>query len=170
MADYRELAPFVKKWEGGFVNDPNDLGGATMKGVTLNTYKAFCRRKGYPVPTVERLKAIPNAHWEEIFKTMYWDKWQADNIRSQRVANALVDWLWHSGAYGIKLPQTLLGTVSDGVVGSKTLALVNAAGEGFFDVVMEERLRFLERIVKSRPQNAKFMRGWLNRLNDLRKL
>ena len=29
MADVRKLAPFILKWEGGFVNDPDDLGGAT---------------------------------------------------------------------------------------------------------------------------------------------
>lgn len=28
MADVRKLAPFILKWEGGFVNDPDDLGGA----------------------------------------------------------------------------------------------------------------------------------------------
>ena len=28
-----KLAPFILKWEGGFVNDPLDLGGATNKGV-----------------------------------------------------------------------------------------------------------------------------------------
>ncbi|MEQ2603107.1 glycosyl hydrolase 108 family protein, partial [Phocaeicola vulgatus] len=27
MADVRKLAPFILKWEGGFVNDPDDLGG-----------------------------------------------------------------------------------------------------------------------------------------------
>lgn len=27
MADVNKLAPFILKWEGGFVNDPDDLGG-----------------------------------------------------------------------------------------------------------------------------------------------
>ena len=35
MADVRKLAPFILKWEGGFVNDPDDLGGATNMGVTI---------------------------------------------------------------------------------------------------------------------------------------
>ena len=38
MADVRKLAPFILKWEGGFVNDPDDLGGATNMGVTIGTY------------------------------------------------------------------------------------------------------------------------------------
>ena len=35
MADVKILAPFIIKWEGGFVNHPNDPGGATNKGVTI---------------------------------------------------------------------------------------------------------------------------------------
>ena len=42
MADVRKLAPFILKWEGGFVNDPDDLGGATNMGVTIGTYEAYC--------------------------------------------------------------------------------------------------------------------------------
>lgn len=40
MADVRKLAPFILKWEGGFVNDPDDLGGATNMGVTIGTWKS----------------------------------------------------------------------------------------------------------------------------------
>ena len=32
MADVRKLAPFILKWEGGFVNDPDDLGGGYQYG------------------------------------------------------------------------------------------------------------------------------------------
>lgn len=35
MADAKILKPFILSWEGGYVNDPNDLGGHTNKGVTL---------------------------------------------------------------------------------------------------------------------------------------
>lgn len=125
MADYKKLIPHILKWEGGFANDPADLGGATYRGVTLATYEAYCRKKGYPKPTVERLKNMPLTQWEEIFKTMYWDKWKADNIRSQSVANMLVDWLWGSGVYAIKIPQRMLGVTVDGIVGSKTIEAVN---------------------------------------------
>jgi len=41
MADVKKLAPFILKWEGGFVNDPDDLGGATNMGVTMATYKVY---------------------------------------------------------------------------------------------------------------------------------
>ena len=39
MADVNKLLPFILKWEGGFVNDPADAGGATNKGVTIATWR-----------------------------------------------------------------------------------------------------------------------------------
>ncbi len=108
MADVRKLVPFILKWEGGFVNDPDDLGGATNMGVTIGTYEAYCRKKGYSKPTVERLKNLTKEEWTEILKTMYWDRWKADEIKSQSVADILVDWVWASGAHGLRFLNACL--------------------------------------------------------------
>ena len=85
MADVRKLAPFILKWEGGFVNDPDDLGGATNMGVTIGTYEAYCRKKGYSKPTVERLKNLTKEEWTEILKTTSTFAWcnSGWNSRSQ---------------------------------------------------------------------------------------
>lgn len=167
MANVNKLAPWILKWEGGFVNDPDDLGGATNKGVTLSTYMQYCRKKGYPVPTVERLKNLSDREWTEILKTMYWDRWKADQIVDQSVANILVDWVWASGAHGIKIPQRLLGVTVDGIVGPKTIAAVNSRNpRELFDLIKIARFDFIEDICRKRPVNNKFKRGWLNRIND----
>lgn len=169
MADVNKLAPFILQWEGGFVNDPDDLGGATNKGITLSTYESFCRRKGYPKPTVERLKNISRTDWIEILKTMYWDKWKADQIMNQSVANILVDWVWASGGYGIKRPQKILGVKVDGIVGSLTISAVNACdSRELFYAIKSDRIKFIDEICESRPVNNKFKRGWLNRINAIK--
>lgn len=169
MANVNKLAPWILKWEGGFVNDPDDLGGATNKGVTLSTYMQYCRKKGYPVPTVERLKNLSDREWTEILKTMYWDRWKADQIVNQSVANILVDWVWASGNYGIKIPQRLLGVAVDGIVGPKTIDAVNSRNpRELFDMLKIARFDFIEDICRKRPDNNKFKRGWMNRINDLR--
>ena len=46
MANVYKLAPWIFKWEGGFVNDPDDLGGATNMGVTISTWKQVGYDKG----------------------------------------------------------------------------------------------------------------------------
>ena len=42
MADIQKYAPKLWRLEGGFVDDPDDHGGATNHGVTLDTYVAYC--------------------------------------------------------------------------------------------------------------------------------
>lgn len=169
MADYLKLVPFIKKWEGGFVNDPNDLGGATYMGVTFETYKTYCLNNKLPPPTIERLRRMPAGHWDAIFKTMYWDRWKADEIKSQSVAEILVDWVWASGIHGIKRPQRIIGVPSDGIVGIRTLVAINSNdSQGLFEVIKQARVDFVDEICKKRPANLKFKQGWLNRINDLK--
>ena len=164
MANHKILEPFILRWEGGFVNDQADLGKQTNKGVTLSTYRSvFGKNK-----TVSDLKKITDEQWEYIFKKFYWDKWKADDINDQNVANILVDWLWCSGSYGIKIPQRVLGVSVDGIVGSKTIAAINARdGRELFDTIKQERKDFIDRICQTRHQNRKFKNGWLNRINSL---
>lgn len=166
MADYRILKPFILKWEGGFVNDPNDSGGATNKGVTLATYRRY---KGESA-SVDDLKAITDEDWTAIFKEMYWDKFRADEIASQTVANLCVDWLWMSGTKAIKYVQRLVGATEDGIVGKQTLSRLNAKGESLVLDIYNYRKDFYHRIVTSRPNQKRFLRGWINRLNALMEL
>ena len=152
MVDVKKLAPFILKWEGGFVNDPDDLGGATNMGVTMATYRVYCKRKGRPEPAIDDLKHLSNDEWIDILKSLYWDKWKADQIKSQSVANIFVDWVWASGNYGIKIPQELLGVTADGIVGKNTLAAVNnyPSLHELFDKIRQARLDYIDRICKSR--------------------
>ena len=188
MANVEKLVPFIIQFEAGvtpagltgeklfekarktgYANDPDDLGGATMVGVTIATYKEYCRKKGYPVPTIDRLRNMTYVQWLDILKTMFWDRWQADKIANQSVAEILVDWVWASGKYGITIPQQVLGVTVDGVVGPKTLAALNKQTPAqFFARLVAERKAYIDRICASRPANNKYKRGWLNRLNAIK--
>ena len=68
------ILDFTLKYEGGWSDDPRDLGGATMKGVTLTTYAAF---KGRAVGKAE-LKAIPDTDLSAIYRDGYWDAVDGD--------------------------------------------------------------------------------------------
>ena len=169
MANSSKLVPFILQWEGGFVNDPLDLGGATNKGITIGTFTEYKRRKGLKAPTVQDLKNISNEDWHEVFKGLYWDRWKADEIKNQAVANILVDWVWASGSHGIKRPQRLLGVTVDGVVGSKTIAELNAKDPAeLFRMIKADRLKFIDEICEKRPANNRFKKGWLNRINAIK--
>ena len=49
---------------------------------------------------------------------MYWDRWKADEIKSQSIADILVDWIWASEMHGIKIPHDVFGVIPDGIVGT----------------------------------------------------
>lgn len=168
MAKVELLAPIILKWEGGYVNHPNDKGGATNKGITIGTYTYYRKLKGFSAPTVNDLKNISDSEWTDILKTLYWDKWKADEINNQSIANLLVDWVWGSGGYGIKYPQQVLGVTADGIVGKNTLFAVNNYPDQkeLFQKLWNRRKAHFENIVANNPSQKVFLKGWLNRLND----
>lgn len=189
MAQIDFLAPFILSWEGGFSNQPSDKGGATNKGVTIATWKA----QGYDKDgdgdiDVADLKLISDQDAiNVVMKPHYWDRWKADQIHSQSVANIVVDWVWASGVWGIKKPQSILKVAVDGLVGSKTIAAVNATDPDMLylsirsarvdyinDIVFSSIIRYEKKIGRKATEkelmkytNKRFKAGWLNRLADL---
>lgn len=192
MANIKLLLPFILKWEGGFVNDPADAGGATNKGVTIGTWKQVGYDKdGDGDIDVQDLKLLTNDDvMNRVLKPHYWDRWKADHIQSQKIANILADWVWGSGKHGIVIPQRILGVVADGSVGEKTLAAVNFADpDTLFNAIFKARVDFLNEIVVNsisryeakighkateselmKYTNKRFLKGWMNRLNSIKNL
>lgn len=166
MARAELLQPFILKWEGGFVNDPIDRGGATNKGITIGTFRRFYGNDA----SVEQLKAITDEQWLTIFRAGYWNPWRADYIANQSIANIVVDWAWASGARtSIKQVQRILDVSVDGIVGPKTLAAINSANpRELFDRIRSARLTFVDNIVRRNPTQARFIRGWKNRINNIK--
>ena len=67
------------------------------------------------------------------------------------------------------LPQKVLGLKPDGIVGVLTLKAINCFDQHeLFDLIKKERIDFIDRIIKNRPTNAKFKKGWLNRINEFK--
>lgn len=169
MAKFDILFPTILRLEGGFSHIPGDAGGATNKGITFAVFSAWRRAHGRPSPTIADLRMLTDDEAFAIYKQKFWDKWRADEIKSQKVANIVVDWVINSGTHGITKPQELLGVTADGIVGTKTLAAINAADpDEFFERVYAARVEFYNSIVARKPSQRKFLSGWLNRLKRIK--
>jgi lysozyme family protein len=170
MAKIDILGGFILSWEGKWSNHPADAGKETNMGITIATW----RQVGYDKDgdgdiDVDDLRLISEDDViNRVLKPHYWNRWKADDIKSQSLANILVDWTWCSGANGIKIPQQMLGVVADGIVGNKTIAALNAADpKTFFEQLKKRREEFLRGIVDKKPNQKVFLNGWLNRLESI---
>ena len=161
MADFSKYAPKLLQLEGGYTNHPDDIGGPTNKGITLNTYRQYCGKE----KTVKDLRNMSYGTWQNIMKDLYWDKCLADRIVNQSVAEVLVDWCVNSGMIGLRKVQELVATKPDGIAGPKTLAAINGAdSKDLFEKIVSARKQFYVDIVKRSPSQKVFMTGWMNRL------
>ena len=170
MARLELFAPKILAFEGGFVNDPADRGGATNMGVTLSTWKkvGYDKDGDGDIDAVD-IRLLSKKDAIAVLKSSYWNRWKADLINNQSIAEILVDWLWGSGKWGIVIPQRLLKVREDGIVGPATLHAVNSANQrGLHAAIYQARETFIRDLVNDHPPQMKFFNGWMNRLNQFK--
>ena len=168
MAHIEQLIPKIFRWEGGWSDDPADHGGQTNMGITLATWKScgYDKDRDGDIDSQD-LRLVTRSDVVNLLRLHYWNRWKADRILNQSVANLLVDWVWNSGKYGITIPQRILSVKADGIVGEQTLLAVNSADQShLFHDLKEARKSFFLDIAKKDPSQKRFLGGWLNRIND----
>lgn len=164
MADAKKAIPNILKFEGGFSNHPADTGGCTCKGVTIGVYRKYYGK----TKTCEDLKKITDEQWFTIFKTGYWDKIQGDKIENQSIAALCVDIAYGSGPVtAIKKIQRCLGLKDDGIIGPLSIQRLNAPDrKATFEKIWKMREQWFYNIVKAKPSQKVFLKGWLRRLDS----
>lgn len=74
---FKQALHFVLNQEGGFVDDPDDKGGATNKGITQVTYDAYRKAHKQQLQTV---KNVTVAEVSDIYYSNYWLKARCDKM------------------------------------------------------------------------------------------
>lgn len=150
----------------GPVTVPGDKGGLTHVGITHTAWRQYLRRRSLPLATP--LASMSYGQWCDVLGVLFWDRCNADSIRSTRVAAAIVDWVWHSGSGIIRHVQRLLDVRADGIIGPVTIAAINARDPVcLFTEIQERRIRYYRAIAPVGSANHRFLRGWINRVNRL---
>ena len=142
--------------EGGYSDHPSDPGKATMWGIT----EAVARANGYTGP----MRQLPQAEAKRIYKTLYWDRVQADAL-PDKVRYAVFDAAVNSGpGQAIRWLQRALGVADDGKIGPVTIAYLRQSDpEAVTRKMLAQRLRFMTSLTAW----PSFSRGWARRIADL---
>lgn len=156
----------ILKHEGGFVNDPLDSGGITNLGVTKRVWEEFV---GHPVSEAD-MRNLTVEKVSRLYKQRYWDRVQADKL-PKGVDYVVFDFAINAGVgRAVKTLQSTVGSTPDGIIGNRTLASVNAMdAKELVNKYSDARVDFYQGIVARRPDQVRFIRGWLNRVKDARK-
>ena len=159
---------FTLSWEGGYTNNPADRGGATNYGITQRTYDDY--RKSHPQALAD-VKDITSMEVRDIYYLNYWLTSQCD-LAGYPLNLALFDWAVNSGpSRAVKGVQEALGLKIDGIAGKITIqAISNCDTVGTAKKLCDLREKFCWDIVRKDQTQKVFIQGWVNRINDLRRV
>ena len=179
MQTVRDIADEIVAREGGFVNDPDDPGGATNFGVTIHTM----RRLGLDLTgdgqvTVADVRKLTRAQAVDIFIQHYFEKPRIGELPEPLQATVF-DMYVNAGGNAVKILQRLLGemgiTVSvDGALGPQSLKAASRAmamaPDHLVDAYGIARRNYYFRLADRRPASRKYARtraggkgGWIRR-------
>jgi len=159
----------VLKSEGGYVNDPHDHGGETNLGVTKAAWSEYM---GRPIADGE-MKALTPGIVKPFYKIRYWDKCKCDSLPTG-VDYMVFDLAVNGGVgRGAKMLQTVVGVNADGAIGPATLAALAALKDDpkvLIGKMSQYKESFYKAIVAAKPDQEKFLKGWLNRIQSVQKI
>lgn len=173
---FKRVSKTVLRNEGGFVDDPDDAGGATNMGIAWPTWQQYAKLDLGVEPTLENLKNLTERQAEIIYRKRYWEPKGFCGIDDPRVALMVYDWTITSGK-AVREVQEVLSSkfgknvVADNAMGSATVAAINSVEEQdeLVSEIAKSRKDYYRSLAfnrdGSRNSNEKFLKGWLNRVD-----
>ena len=178
MRDVQELATQIVAREGGFVNDPDDPGGATNFGVTIHTLRRL--RPGRQVG-VDDIRALTQEDAVAIYVEHYFTRTRLGDLPEPLWAT-LFDMYVNAGANAVRILQRLLNEMGqdvavDGMIGPQTIAAAHRAFDmapnHMVDAYGIARRDYYYGLADQRPASRKYARrrdggkgGWITRAEE----
>ena len=178
MKTVHQLATEIVAREGGFVNDPDDPGGATNFGVTIHTLRRL--RPGQQIG-VEHVRALAREDAIEIYVEHYFKRPRIAELPEPLWATVF-DMYVNAGANAVRILQRLMVQMGldisvDGVIGPQTIAAAHRAYDmapaHLVDAYGIARRDYYYRLADQRPASRKFARrrdggkgGWITRAEE----
>ena len=182
MHSVESIAAEIVRREGGYVDDPDDPGGATNHGVTIHTMRRLgLDLTGDGVVDARDVRALTSAQATDIFIRHYYIEPKI-NLLPEPLQPSVFDMQVNAGATGVRLLQRLLGRFGfpledDGRIGPLTAGAAQEAMALAPDHLVSaygiERRNHYYRLGDQRPQLRKFARrkdggkgGWIIRAEE----
>ena len=155
--NFKECLNLVLKAEGGWVNHPSDPGGETNLGVTKRVWEEYIGH------TVESLKKLTKEDVAPLYELKYWRPCYGEVL--PRGLDFVVFSMGVNAGPGrsVKLLQSSIGCVPDGVIGPATRGLISDSNSATLIAKFSESRREYYRSLKNFPI---FGKGWLNRVDS----
>ena len=172
MANFNLALSKVLSHEGGYVNDPDDLGGETYKGIARNSHGSWLgweiidqskKDKSFPGNLVNNFNLQQSV--EQFYLKTFWQPLKADQIQNQTSSESVFDFAVNSGlSTSIRLVQSIVGTKIDGIMGEQTLNKISSMDFGYFQAALTvAKMEYYMNIIRRRPTSKKFLLGWISR-------
>jgi len=154
--NFQECLDLVLKSEGGWVNNPADPGGETNLGVTKRVWEEYV---GHPVTTMKNLTPADVA---PMYEQKYWRPCYGEVL--PRGLDFVVFSMGVNAGPGrsVKLLQSAIGCVPDGVIGPATRGLISSSNSATLIAKFSEARR---EYYKSLKTFTIFGKGWLSRVD-----
>lgn len=170
--NFQRALSLVLKHEGGWADHPKDPGGATMRGVTLATFRRYVK----PNATKDDLRKITDEQLAMVYRRYYWDAVAGAEL-PDGIDYAVFDFAVNSGpARAAKYLQAIVGTKQDGKIGPATLAATRAMFHAeVIHKLCDSRMAYLKRAkgssgaLKGKLLWPTFGKGWASRVTDVRR-
>lgn len=172
-SEWQRAFASVLRYEGGYVNDPRDSGGATNLGITQGTLD---RARALELVAAADVKDLTRSDAERIYRRNYWERFGCGSY-AWPVNLVIFDSAVQHGAMPLIVQRALraLGEeiAADGLWGPKTQAAsVRQSCRGsasFAEEILRQRAVYYRRIIEHRSDQRCFETGWFNRLRRLAK-
>lgn len=157
----------VLKSEGGYSDHKADRGGKTMYGITQSTFNMWLTKHA---STLRPVQSITKSEMQQIYKQEYWTKASCQYMTENLAICHFDAAVNHGVSRAAKLLQKAVNVAEDGVIGQKTLDAVQSIPENIvIRAYLDARDDFFHQIVARDPSQSVFLKGWLNRLENLEK-
>jgi len=183
MKSVPDLASEIVAREGGFVNDPDDPGGATNFGVTIGTMRRLGLDLNHDgLVDAADVRALTISQARQIFIDEYFNRPRLGALPAA-IQPAIFDMYVNAGTQAVKILQGLLHGMGhdiaiDGGIGPQTIRLAQTEADHLGDQALADaygaaRREYYYRIGDARPTSRKYARrqdggkgGWITRAEE----